>query len=74
MPLPDDANIEPDEFDGGEGDEETSETDWLDITDFGYLIDQIAEKVDGDETHLLLKRMTIERLRFYSAPYKTLTV
>ncbi len=26
------------------------ETDWLDITDFGYLIDQIAEKVEGDKT------------------------
>lgn len=29
------------------------ETDWLDITDFGYLIDQIAEKVEGGETHQL---------------------
>ena len=26
------------------------ETDWLDITDFGYLIVQIAEQVDGDGT------------------------
>lgn len=26
------------------------ETDWINITDFGYLIDQIAEKVDGDGT------------------------
>ena len=26
------------------------ETDWLDITDFGYLIDQIAEQVESDET------------------------
>jgi len=74
MPLPDDGNIEPDEFEGGEGDEETSETDWLNITDFGYLIDQIAEKVDGDETHELLKRMTIESLRFCRTPYMTLTV
>lgn len=51
MPLPDDGNIEPDEFEGGEGDEETAETDWLDITDFGYLIYQIAEKVEGDKTY-----------------------
>ena len=29
------------------------ETDWLDITDFGYLIDQIAEQVDGDKTYNL---------------------
>lgn len=53
MPLPDDGNIEPDEFEGGEGDEETTETDWLDITDFSYLIDQIAEKVDDDKTYNL---------------------
>lgn len=26
-------------------------TDWLDITDFAYLIDQIAEQVEGDETY-----------------------
>ena len=26
------------------------ETDWLDITDFAYLIDQIAERVEGDRT------------------------
>ena len=50
MPLLDDGNIEPDEFEGGEGDEDTTETDWLDITDFAYLIDQIAEQVEGDET------------------------
>ena len=25
--------------------------DWLDITDFAYLIDQIAEKVEGDKTY-----------------------
>lgn len=40
-----DPNIEPDTFSGGEGDNATIETDWLDITDFAYLIDQIAEKV-----------------------------
>ena len=51
MPLPDDGNIDPEEFEGGEGDEETNETDWLDITDFSYLIDQIAEKVEGDKTY-----------------------
>ena len=27
--------------------------DWLDITDFGYLIDQIAERVAGDKTYNL---------------------
>jgi len=53
MPLHDDGNIEPDEFEGGEGDEETGETDWLDITDFSYLIDQIAENVEGDATYSL---------------------
>lgn len=53
MPLPDDGNIEPDEFEGGEGDEETTETDWLDIADFGYLIEQIAAKVEGDKTYNL---------------------
>lgn len=26
------------------------DTDWLDITDFGYLIEQIAQKVEGDRT------------------------
>ena len=29
------------------------ETDWLDITDFAYLIDQIAEQVEGDATYSL---------------------
>ena len=29
------------------------DADWLDITDFDYLIDQIAEKVEGGETHQL---------------------
>lgn len=31
----------------------TEDDDLLDITDFGYLIDQIAEKVEGGETHQL---------------------
>jgi hypothetical protein len=31
----------------------TEDDDLLDITDFGYLIDQIAEKVDGDKTYNL---------------------
>ena len=53
MPLPDDGNIDPEQFEGGEGDEETAETDWLDITDFAYLIDQIAEQVEGDKTYNL---------------------
>lgn len=38
-------NVEPDEW--------TEEDDLLDITDFGYLIDQIAEQVEGDETYNL---------------------
>lgn len=29
----------------------TENDDLLDITDFGYLIDQIAEKVEGDKTY-----------------------
>ena len=29
------------------------DADWLDITDFAYLIDQIAEKVEGDKTYNL---------------------
>jgi hypothetical protein len=56
MPLPDDGNIEPGEFEGGEGDEETIETDWLDITDFGYLIDQIAQKVEEDKTVYIVNK------------------
>ena len=31
----------------------TEDADLLDITDFGYLIDQIAEKVEGDKTYNL---------------------
>ena len=31
----------------------TEDDDLLDITDFAYLIDQIAEQVDGDETYNL---------------------
>ena len=27
------------------------DADWLDITDFGYLIEQIAAKVEGDKTY-----------------------
>lgn len=29
------------------------ETDWLNITDFAYLINQIAEQVEGDKTYNL---------------------
>lgn len=53
MPLPDDGNDDPKRFEGGEADEDMAETDWLDITDFAYLIDQIAEQVDGDKTYNL---------------------
>lgn len=79
MPLPDDGNIEPDEFEGGEGDEETTETDWLDITDFGHLIDQIAEKVEGDKTYHLstMSLMTCgyaAELELGTAVEKTVTV
>ncbi len=38
-------NVEPDEW--------TEDDDLYDITDFGYLIDQIAEQVDGDKTYNL---------------------
>lgn len=39
-------NIEPDEW--------TEEDDLYDITDFGYLIEQIAEQVEDDKTHDLV--------------------
>lgn len=29
------------------------ETDWHDVTDFGYLLDQIAERLEGEETYNL---------------------
>lgn len=41
-------------LEGDEGlwmDEYTENDDMLDITDFGYLINQIAAKVDGDKTY-----------------------
>lgn len=38
-------NVEPDEW--------TENDDLLDITDFAYLIDQIAEQAEGDETYNL---------------------
>ena len=38
-------NVEPDEW--------TENDDLYDITDFGYLIDQIAEQVEGDATYNL---------------------
>ena len=68
------CNIDPNVADNMEPDEWTEEDDLYDITDFGYLIDQIAEKVDSDETHELLKRMTIESVRFCRTPYMTLMV
>ena len=79
MPLHDDGNIEPDEFEGGEGDEEASETDWLDITDFDYLIDQIAEQVEGDATYNLPNRSVtvcgyVAELALKQAVEKTVTV
>lgn len=44
-----DDNDEPERIEGGEGDEETLETDWLDITDFQYLIEQLKDKMpDGN--------------------------
>ena len=52
LPLPDyaDPNDDPEQFEGGEGDEENAETDWLDITDFQYLIEQIADEFPDDGT------------------------
>ena len=32
------------------------DTDWLDITDFSYLIDKIAERLDGDKTVNLVNK------------------
>lgn len=39
-----DANIEPEPFEGGEDDG----TDWLDITDFHYLIEQAKDKIPAE--------------------------
>lgn len=44
MPLPDDGNVEPEQFDGGE----ECCTDWLDITDFQYLIEQAKDKIPAE--------------------------
>lgn len=36
------------------------ETDWINITDFGYLIDQIAQKVEEDKTvYIVNKRIAV---------------
>ena len=48
MPLPDDANIEPEQYEGDEDD-----TDWIDITDFQYLISQIRDKLPEEETYTI---------------------
>ena len=48
-----DPNIEPEEYEGGE--EEC--TDWLDITDFHYLIEQIADRLEGDKTYDVHRRL-----------------
>ena len=48
MPVPDNEYEEPETYEGSEED-----TDMLDITDFGYLIEQIANTVEGDATYNL---------------------
>ena len=48
MPPPNDANIEPEQY---EGDEDN--TDWIDITDFQYLISQIKDKLPEKETYTI---------------------
>ena len=47
-----DPNDDPEEFEGGEGDEENAETYWLDITDFQYLIEQLKELIPDGEYDL----------------------
>ncbi len=44
-----DPNDDPEQFEGGEGDEENDETDWLDITDFHYLIEQLKDLMPESE-------------------------
>lgn len=46
LPLPDNAddNDDPDEYEGGEEDG----TDWLDITDFQYLITQLKDMIPDE--------------------------
>ena len=44
MPLPNDGNDEPEQFEGGEEDG----TDWLDITDFQYLIQQAKDEIPAE--------------------------
>jgi len=53
--------------------------DWLDITDFAYLIDQIAAKVEGDKTYSLPTRCLMTcgyavELELGTAVEKTVTV
>lgn len=47
MPLPDDGNDDPEQYEGDEDD-----SDWLDITDFHYLIEQCKDKMPDGEHNL----------------------
>ena len=47
MPIPDDGNIEPEEWKGDE-----DKTDWYDITDFHYLIEEMRKKMPDGEHDL----------------------
>lgn len=47
------CGLDPNVADNVEPDEWTEENSLYDITDFGYLIDQIAEQVEGDKTYNL---------------------
>jgi hypothetical protein len=51
MPTPDDANIESERYEGDEDD-----TDWIDITDFKYLISQIKDKLPERGTYFITNK------------------
>lgn len=58
MPLPDDANVEPEQYEGDEDD-----TDWIDITDFQYLISQIKGKLPQRGTYYICDKESKSKLR-----------
>ena len=58
MPIPDDANIDPENYEGDE-----DETDWIDITDFQYLISQIKGELPQRGTHYICDKEGKRKLR-----------
>ena len=73
------ACIDQNVADSLEQEEWTEQDDLLDITDFKYLIEQIAEQVDGDETYNLPNKSVITagymtELSLKSAAEKLVTV